>query len=141
MTMAELVSSGTGTQEYLCDICDQWFTEDDYTSREVWYIADGLIDHLDGDCCREYIEVNSHAVEDAWWCGDDCFHHDQGDSPHHESYGGQTRESGFEVWECGACGQQYDSSECLDEHGGDVAVSIACVKDQAIQCCKEDEDG
>lgn len=114
--------SGSSSQVYTCNRCDEEFNGSDFRTGEAIYNPLFIPDH-DPDnpsgrhCSYTYVEVNSGAVEQVWWCGAGCFHHDEGGEP-------LLRDSGDTVWVCGACGEEYSSEEYTSP------------EQMAVECCR-----
>lgn len=101
---------------YKCSLCSEQFASNDYRSVEVIYNPVVMGDHngvadADNDInCHQcsgrmvYIQAETGSTEDAWLCGDGCFHHDEGPKPVAE-------ESTGEVWVCGECSEEYSEAE------------------------------
>lgn len=86
-----------GDQGYYCDKCKGIFDEDSYSSSEVYYLPRGA---NECDCCSNYVRVEDVSEENAWLCGEGCFHHDEGSTP-----------PIVDLWECDECGEVYADSQ------------------------------
>lgn len=85
----------TQQEGYYCDKCEEVFSEGDCESGHAWYLPEGA------DLCDDCGQYASEAIkENIWWCGNGCFHHDEGVAPEMVT-----------LWQCGECDQRYTERE------------------------------
>ena len=110
---------------YYCEMCDTRYDVGDYEAgRAVYLGSDGLGSILENEvrfvgdhdgsgdehCSYVYAETDQRiiinlgehgSVENVWWCGGGCFHHDEGAKPDVDREGG-------EIWVCDECEEEYE---------------------------------